>query len=1857
MRTSLRQLILPVLIIAGLGLGVPSTAGAQFDFLQSLFGPRRAAPQVFKGDANLNAAYEAARRGDTAESLKLTREAMAVRGSQTSRHDPLSAQIAAKLVTLSEVWEEHEAHPADVAALLQEIVLPKGKLAEFWPYPVTWQPSHRPWSPQESRYPEPQSVAAELVKWSSRAEVLPQINDRLKTAQASLHPQIDVFTVQLAVAQSDSQTANQSLKLLKAAPLAEPTLQEWALHAVSAGCRLPETRTAAWELLEALLNSVDPSQPTLLNECRFAFQLSAAQGFFAVDRPEDAIRLARAAATLPLAQQRYGSEMAEYVAQLQHSQAAATLLQGHRAAEALELLSKVTDNPRSQYEMYYPAPNVTALLGRELAALPPEKRFELLAEWTLPKESPERFRSLQEFVPARTIISTAEPPLDADPIPASGVFRNVYSTAWHLFITAKELNRLDAFIADLARLPKDQPDVVALNLLALLVRDSDSADATRRLQLQQRLRILVELTTANVPKWEDNPKRPLSMVSCVVALEAAKSPALTEMSQELLLRLIEHTQRLQWDRPRPHLRMAWAEMLRRRSNPGPSPSGSLPTASIPSVWQDLQPKNWIASGAESAARQVNGTLPDVWLAQDESIEHLTGRYDSTLIFQHPLTGDFEFHAEVSEGAWSEGAISYGGTYFATNGYADGAPLFAPGRTHSQWSPSLVNLLHRNPWNRQKVEVRDGIVRYYANGQFIYEDEHGVSAPWLALSSDWGRTPIYRNLKFTGSPQIPREVALLSDQRLRGWMTQFYDETQDDPLQPKRQNARLYRTRQSLTFPVTITAEDGQSEVPRQIAILTDWYFDKNELRSPRRSDVLGRPIPSCIKYYRPVQPGESVTYEFFSKSGEFLTHPCIGRMILDLSPRKVTLRPMNTGNLDIRGDDESAHDFAHASEWIEEGWNTVGMTMHADHIEIVINQGQPLKLPLAKPHDRSFGFWHDAAQTTVRVRNVVLRGPWPEAFSQAHQAAIERPQPVNPPVSRTFVNDVIGEKDLASNAYGVYQRALQLDGEARYQFLYRWVMPGPDHPTLRTMGALTPTHPSPPALAENPIDVATAEIRQSIDGRRVQTGGSFVCPAVLLLFSALELGRLGDISDALDQLPVSVTPGQMRARTAMHGMIALLEDRVDHARSALWDSNQLLVEAGSVEQHERWSEPAFCSLAILHPETRDVAWELLDRIQRRQLQSGQPGSNEFNRYVRYLHGQALYLQQGGVPENFGTNPLLKQWQSVSQPCARTRGAGVPPAAFDHLNHEWNLRGGHDLDMLYFQSPLQGDFELRARLSQFDYRELMPLVGGVASVVRFDGKSKKLQSIRTPLQELPLEQAHSNRAKAFGDYHVVVKNGHLTVLVNGQKLHEQPLPLQRDPWLALQGWAGQSSRVARHVVITGTPEIPRELDLLAPPDLQGWLADNYGGSTGQALYPWKRDQDELICPQSVIRGATPGRLKVENILRYHRPMMEDGEISYEFFYDPDAKVAEPRDNQQQVFTAANTNWLPGQVSVHPALDRMVLMLEPGGVKLHWLTDGKYDRTRVSPGNMAPLDSKKPLLLKKQEWNAVRVQVRGDELTLVLNGETVLRHPIEPTNQRHFGFFHFVNESTARVRQVKYRGDWPLQLPKVVNQELAQGPETALINLEQSLSARRDYDMAKTPLDVDKFSYLWDSKVTRFFKPTPQGLRMTFPAGEQKGTTVAGFAPRVKVKGDFIATLDYEQLSTVPVKEAWGSGLTFRIKLTGSYDAGIEVRRTTTGTVLSCVWQMPTPSKTPIYYSESFSEFPTEGRLRLARNGNLLYFLVAEPRSEDFRLLTTRALGTMDLERVGAQVDCSDAAGGADVIVKRLSIQAQELVGPK
>jgi hypothetical protein len=191
-------------------------------------------------------------------------------------------------------------------------------------------------------------------------------------------------------------------------------------------------------------------------------------------------------------------------------------------------------------------------------------------------------------------------------------------------------------------------------------------------------------------------------------------------------------------------------------------------------------------------------------------------------------------------------------------------------------------------------------------------------------------------------------------------------------------------------------------------------------------------------------------------------------------------------------------------------------------------------------------------------------------------------------------------------------------------------------------------------------------------------------------------------------------------------------------------------------------------------------------------------------------------------------------------------------------------------------------------------------------------------------------------------------------------------------------------------------------------LFAWRGDYFGDSVDTDDALWAKERDEIV---GRLHEPAPSSQR-ESVLYYHRPLLEDGELEYEFFQEA------------------------GKTEIHPALDRVAFMLTPGGVELHYLTDGAYDRSGLAADNLAALPgSAATLSLKEKDWNKLHLKLAGDLMTLSLNGKKVAEHKLEPTNQRLFGLFRYSDATAARVRNVVYRGNWPTMLPSIDDQQLA------------------------------------------------------------------------------------------------------------------------------------------------------------------------------------------------------------------------------
>jgi hypothetical protein len=153
----------------------------------------------------------------------------------------------------------------------------------------------------------------------------------------------------------------------------------------------------------------------------------------------------------------------------------------------------------------------------------------------------------------------------------------------------------------------------------------------------------------------------------------------------------------------------------------------------------------------------------------------------------------------------------------------------------------------------------------------------------------------------------------------------------------------------------------------------------------------------------------------------------------------------------------------------------------------------------------------------------------------------------------------------------------------------------------------------------------------------------------------------------------------------------------------------------------------------------------------------------------------------------------------------------------------------------------------------------------------------------------------------------------------------------------------------------------------------------------------------------------------SVLAYQRPLQPGETVSYEFFYQP------------------------GEVMVHPALGRLAFLLEPGGVRLHWLGSFPFDEhlglkrdNAVDEPNCRRGPGELPLTVGA--WNQAELSLEAGRVRIKLNNVLVYERPLEATAGQAFGLFHYQDRTSARVRNVVLKGDWPEKLSEAQRRNL-------------------------------------------------------------------------------------------------------------------------------------------------------------------------------------------------------------------------------
>lgn len=1225
-------------------------------------------------------------------------------------------------------------------------------------------------------------------------------------------------------------------------------------------------------------------------------------------------------------------------------------------------------------------------LYKGLLELPAAKRYEVLKNWTMPTSGRKSLRfyvgTLPRQLPPPAFVKY--PAFPSDPL---------VSTLTLLIDTAKEVGKGDELIAAGDQLVQDKiENAETFRVLAYLSLGKGKAIEADVKQHAEK--VYKRLTDKPAPRvssryyYDGEQQGPVTFrpTEYFFARLCLSDPAFVELSEKLSAPILEKGGGSSSHALRSLLDLNDQKIFRRNA--------------APEALTDGQPLRW-----------YNAKPKTVWLAQDGLLANAVASGNSRLLLDVPLAGTYEWSIELSSGGYA----GSNGVQFTPSGSQISETL---GGNNEQAVYRPAPGLRGGEFNKLTFRVTPQKMTCLLNDKVWYEDENPApTCPWVMLGcTDSGRH-VFRNFTLSGNPEVPAEVKLLAGDYVEGWISPFYLNT----LMPNRVAARDRKENPQRRYDRYGRVMDPDAE---EEPVIYDWEAKDGVLKGRKLEKPTEQAMfPAHVSYFRPLNAGETIACEFFHKTGESHVHPTLGQLAFILDPEGIrwhwiasdTDNSANPGAADwlaLQADHAVAppagYKPAPSKLALKDGdWNALKMSVGEKDFRLELNGAVVHEGPLPEGVDTRFGFFHYRNRTEARIRNVVLTGNWPKKLEKLDDLGFVA-KPAAPRVAKAR-RELIGERNYSMEARNVLDRARKLAPAESYRLLAEWILPTPTRPVFQFGGSW-----------KTDDVLGVVDRKEQPQGKRVTLGGRFESPVLELVKVAKELNRLDELAKQVTESDAAKGDDTFKRCQAALQILILIAKGKDADATAKLGELKKAVEGMPTNSngHQRWPILLASLGAVERAELVKPATELAD-VMSRNIEKAIVDNQSFDdrdwwfKVFRFVRAQGqVKSQPEGVRRPFGSNDVFAHW---------TAAQGVTPGQRNGVSHvpHWHYSNktlfhfpGFGDDYLILNSPLTGDFEVTCELLLQGWQECHIRYGGYEVRLDTDRKSFKLSTHvseegRKTIISPPLKDQESKKYA----FKMTVKDGVVKFFIDDQEVFSERVGAGSDPWLMIRCNAPNTGEV-RDLKITGTPRVPDRIGLTAGDDFLMWRVYQGGGSfvkRGEEMYhlggkrvsnPYEPDEDDT--PRQ-----DPRSVFTEAAYYYQRPVVEDGSIEYEFYYSPDKTL------------------------VHPMFDRLVFLLEPTGVKLHWLTDGVQDKSGLLPKNSQdePPCRRGPeqLPLKPKAWNKLRFQLTGDTVKLILNGTEVYERPVEATNQRLFGLFHYADQTEVRVRGMVYEGKWEKELP--------------------------------------------------------------------------------------------------------------------------------------------------------------------------------------------------------------------------------------
>lgn len=659
----------------------------------------------------------------------------------------------------------------------------------------------------------------------------------------------------------------------------------------------------------------------------------------------------------------FAQELNDSVLRVTRSSGSAALqhLRDDRISDALKEIGAAADVIRN----FHPTEDegIAAAAGglyRALHQLDEGEQFDLLYPWTMPTEARTSIRMLTTIVPqdappkafARLI---GERPRDETfAVSAVGDIRGLFCSGWTLVKAADAIGRLSRLVTELEKLAAD--DVAGADVMLLFAQIVDSRRDEARLTrlLEERLKRLKDSVAESAVAGTSTSV--IDPVDLAVAAAASTVESQRSTSEAMFESLVEQTLDGSAVRLRSFLRLAYATAVQlARGESGPE------TIRLNRL------KYWIPVSGATSSSLMRGATDATWLVHEDHILHLAGSGNDVLFLRYPLVGEFEFRCESQEGGriGTDGGLVYGGLQFEALGRTDQLTVRDADMVHAVAKPCpFVRHESRPTFNRMSIRSNDDQAILTANMHPMWFEPAAAAAgsPWIGLRSFEERRPMFRNLEIIGKPVIPREVRMAEGDDLRGWMSQFYGESQSS---------------------FAAAAESGST------ALQPDWKIESGIISATKVEPADGVTPQSLLHYQRPLLDGESVSYEFEYRPGDVHVHPALGRMAFLIEPGGVQVRWMTSGDAEWTGlpaDNSLLEPLSRRgprpAPLMEGEWNAVKIARENGQVTVTLNGELIYQRVVDFAGDHTFGFYRDRTRSAARIRNVVMSGDWPESLPE-----------------------------------------------------------------------------------------------------------------------------------------------------------------------------------------------------------------------------------------------------------------------------------------------------------------------------------------------------------------------------------------------------------------------------------------------------------------------------------------------------------------------------------------------------------------------------------------------------------------------------------------------------------------------------------------------------------------------------------------------------------------------------------------------------------------------------------------------------------------------------------------------------------